>query len=67
MNQHLLVHVAALSVTGLCVCTHNTASCVSGLPLQIQTHLEGPIGMALYEWKDGQLGAASIQGGAPFL
>ena len=35
--------------------------------LQIQTHLEGPIGIALYEWKDGQIGAASIQGGKLLL
>jgi len=25
--------------------------------------LEGPVGMALYEWKDGQLGAPAVQGG----
>ncbi len=38
----------------------------AALVMQIQAHLEGPIGIALYEWKDGQIGAASIQGGKLF-
>ena len=32
--------------------------------LQIQQHLEGPIGMALYEWQDGKIGMACVHGGA---
>ncbi len=31
--------------------------------MQIQEHLEGPIGMALYEWKDGKIGNVCVQGG----
>lgn len=30
---------------------------------QVSTYLEGPIGMALYEWKDGKIGQQCIQGG----
>ena len=33
--------------------------------LQMQSLLEGPIGMALYEWKDGKIGQQCIQGGKP--
>ncbi|GMH36120.1 hypothetical protein BSKO_03988 [Bryopsis sp. KO-2023] len=29
----------------------------------VQTYLEEPVGLALYEWRDGQLGASSMQGG----
>ena len=31
--------------------------------LQVQPFLEQPIGMALYEWKDGKIGAVCMQGG----
>ena len=31
--------------------------------LQVQDHLEGPVGMALYEWQNGQLGHACVHGG----
>ena len=31
--------------------------------LQVQQHLEGPIGMALYEWQDGKIGMACVHGG----
>jgi hypothetical protein len=31
--------------------------------VQVQQHLEGPIGMALYEWQDGQIGMACVHGG----
>lgn len=31
--------------------------------MQVQQHLEGPIGMALYEWQDGQIGMACVHGG----
>lgn len=34
--------------------------------LQIQQYLEGPIGMALYEWKDGKIGNVCVQGGERF-
>ena len=30
---------------------------------QVITHLEGPVGMVLYEWRDGQLSSACAQGG----
>lgn len=33
------------------------------ISLQVQQHLEGPIGMALYEWQDGQIGMACVHGG----
>ena len=32
--------------------------------MQVREHLEGPIGMALYEWVDGKIGNACVQGGA---
>ncbi len=32
--------------------------------MQVQQHLEGPIGMALYEWQDGQIGMACVHGGS---
>ena len=35
------------------------------LASQVQQYLEGPVGMALYEWKDGQLGNVCVQGGEP--
>lgn len=31
--------------------------------MQVQKYLEKPVGMVLYEWRDGNLGAACIQGG----
>lgn len=31
--------------------------------LQVQAFLEEPIGMCLYEWKDGQISHACVQGG----
>jgi hypothetical protein len=31
--------------------------------LQVQPYLEEPVGMALYEWRDGQIGNAAVQGG----
>lgn len=31
--------------------------------VQIQDLIEGPVGMALYEWKDGKIGQQCIQGG----
>lgn len=31
--------------------------------LQIQPLLEEPVGMALYEWRDGQIGNVAVQGG----
>ena len=31
--------------------------------MQVQQHLEGPIGMALYEWQDGQIGMSCVHGG----
>ncbi len=30
----------------------------------VQEYLEKPVGMVLYEWRDGHMGAACIQGGA---
>ena len=33
--------------------------------MQVQQHLEGPIGMALYDWQDGQIGMACVHGGNP--
>ena len=48
-------------------CKPEQACLTHTIVLQIQTHLEGPIGIALYEWKDGQIGAASIQGGELLL
>ena len=35
--------------------------------LQVQQHLEGPIGMALYEWQDGQIGMACVHGGTVII
>ena len=31
--------------------------------LQIQEYLEGPVGLALYEWQDGKIGNCCVQGG----
>jgi hypothetical protein len=31
--------------------------------MQVQQYLEGPIGMALYDWQDGKLGEVRMQGG----
>uniref|UniRef100_A0A1D2A4Y7 ABM domain-containing protein n=2 Tax=Auxenochlorella protothecoides TaxID=3075 RepID=A0A1D2A4Y7_AUXPR len=42
---------------------HNTSTQVQSFMKKVQPHLESPIGMALYEWNDGQLGAVCLQGG----
>ena len=42
---------------------HNTVPEVEGFMQKVQPLLEGPIGMALYEMKNGKLGQASVQGG----
>ncbi|KAK9830333.1 hypothetical protein WJX72_011082 [[Myrmecia] bisecta] len=42
---------------------HNSTPEVSKFMNEVQEHLEGPIGMALYEWKDGKISNACIQGG----
>lgn len=31
--------------------------------VQIQEYLEGPVGLALYEWQDGKIGNCCVQGG----
>ncbi|KAL3150343.1 hypothetical protein ABBQ32_000187 [Trebouxia sp. C0010 RCD-2024] len=42
---------------------HNTTDEYSSFMQKVQQHLEGPIGMALYEWQDGQIGMACVHGG----
>lgn len=42
---------------------HNTTDEYSKFMRVVQQHLEGPIGMALYEWQDGQIGMACVHGG----
>lgn len=43
--------------------THNTCHEYTTFMKKIQPHLEQPVGMALYEWRDGQLGNVCVQGG----
>ena len=43
------------------ICLHQMLSS------QVQQHLEGPIGMALYEWQDGKIGMACVHGGQPVI
>lgn len=33
------------------------------ISVQIQEYLEGPVGLALYEWQDGKIGNCCVQGG----
>lgn len=41
------------------------AACAARLPrAQVQQHLEGPVGVALYEWNNGQLGPVGLNEGA---
>ncbi|KAK9915438.1 hypothetical protein WJX75_009193 [Coccomyxa subellipsoidea] len=42
---------------------HNSCTEYNAFMENIQEHLEGPIGMALYEWKDGKIGNVCVQGG----
>jgi hypothetical protein len=42
---------------------HNTTPEVAAFMEKVQPLLEGPVGMALYEWKDGKIGATAVQGG----
>lgn len=42
---------------------HNSADAVQRFMEEVNEHLEKPVGMVLYEWQDGQLGAACMQGG----
>ncbi|KAK9864744.1 hypothetical protein WJX84_005662 [Apatococcus fuscideae] len=42
---------------------HSTSSEMKRFMEKVQPYLEQPIGMALYEWKDGKIGAVCIQGG----
>ncbi|GAB4816838.1 hypothetical protein N2152v2_003884 [Parachlorella kessleri] len=42
---------------------HNTAPEFKSFMEKVQPLLEAPVGMALYEWRDGQLGNAAMQGG----
>lgn len=42
---------------------HNTAAEMQESMKQLLPLLEGPVGMALYEMKDGKLGAVAVQGG----
>ena len=42
---------------------HNTTPEYQQFMEKVQTLIDGPIGMALYEWKDGRLGPACTQGG----
>lgn len=45
---------------------HTHFTCMPSPPCfacQVVPLLEGPVGMALYEWQDGQLGPVSLQGG----
>ncbi|BDA43570.1 hypothetical protein COCOBI_04-5820 [Coccomyxa sp. Obi] len=42
---------------------HNSSTEFTAFMENIQEHLEGPIGMALYEWKDGKIGNVCVQGG----
>lgn len=42
---------------------YNTDEKVKKFMEDVQEHLEGPIGMALYEWRDGKLGNVCVQGG----
>lgn len=42
---------------------HNTSNEFTTFMNKIQPWLEEPVGMALYEWRDGQLGNVAVQGG----
>lgn len=42
---------------------HNTTPEMNNFMEAVNAHLQQPVGMALYEWRDGQLGHACIQGG----
>lgn len=42
---------------------HNNTPELQAFMREVSTYLEGPIGMALYEWKDGKIGQQCIQGG----
>lgn len=42
---------------------HNTTPEVSRFMEDVQELLDGPVGMALYEWQDGKIGNACVQGG----
>lgn len=50
-------------VSNLHLGQHNTTVEVMKFMQNVQPHLEGPIGMALYEFKNGKIGYASVQGG----
>jgi len=41
----------------------NTGEAYATFMRAVAPMCEGPVGMALYEWKDGQLGAPAVQGG----
>lgn len=42
---------------------HNTSPEVQAFMENVQELLERPVGMALYEWRDGKIGNACVQGG----
>eukprot|EP00891_Asterochloris_glomerata_P004779 jgi/Astpho2/4779/Aster-00323 len=42
---------------------HMTQAPMQQFMEKVQDHLEGPVGMALYEWQNGQLGHACVHGG----
>ncbi|KAK9841039.1 hypothetical protein WJX81_007213 [Elliptochloris bilobata] len=42
---------------------HNTGPEIRAFMENIQPYLEGPVGMALYEWQDGKIGNVCVQGG----
>lgn len=42
---------------------HNTTPEMKAFMENVQKYLEQPVGMALYEMKDGQIGAVATQGG----
>jgi hypothetical protein len=35
--------------------------------MQVQQHIEGPIGIALYEWNNGQIGPPCLNEGVPVV
>ncbi len=71
-----LIHAftpGASSLFSLCMMAIVTPDGLTGLDashesldmVQVQPFLQQPIGMALYEWKDGKIGAVCMQGGEP--
>ena len=45
----------------------NTRDDIKNFMTHVQRYLEQPVGMALYEWRDGTLGPLCVQGGASHL